>query len=255
MRVSDSSAQLTWDRLSADYQAHHAFVTDSAHYGPWAPREDELHLLGDVRDRHILDLGCGGGQCSIAFARQGAVATGLDISDAQLDYARQLAAAEKVDVQFVQGTAEDLGAFTSGDWDIVFSTYALHYVADLPRCLSECSRILHPGGLFVFSLDHPLRDCFFDAEDDEIAIYPVFGYFDNRPIRWRWPERTDLVVQSYHHTIAQWIDMLAVAGFQLTRLLEPSPPAALLDATFPSDGALAPLRHIPQTIIFVAEKR
>lgn len=253
--MSVSAAQVTWDRLSADYQARHGFVTDSAHYGPWAPCEDELRLLGDVRGRHILELGCGGGQSSIAFARQGAVATGLDISDAQLAYARQLAAAEKVAVQFVQGTAEDLSAFASGDWDIIFSTYALHYVADLPRCLAECSRVLHAGGSFVFSLDHPLRDCFFDAEEDEVAILPSRSYFDSQPVRWRWPDRSDLVIQSYHHTIAEWIDLLAGADFRLTRLLEPSPPADLLDATFPSDGALAPLRHIPQTIIFVAEKR
>jgi len=253
--VSVAAAQSTWDRLSADFQARHDRATDSAHYGPWAPREDELRLLGDVRGRHILDLGCGGGQCTIAFARQGAIATGVDISAAQLGYARRLAAAEKVDVQFVQATAEDLSAFAAGAWDIVFSTYALPYVADLPRCLAECSRLLYAGGLLIFSLDHPLRDCFFDMEEDEMVIFPSRSYFDNQPARWRWPDRIDLVLQSYHHTIAQWIAMLAVADFRLTRLLEPAPPANLLDAIFPSDGALAPLRLIPQTIIFVAEKR
>ena len=50
-----------------------------------------------MRGRRILEVGCGGGQCSIAFAKQGAIAAGLDLSDAQLDHARSAAAAEGVE--------------------------------------------------------------------------------------------------------------------------------------------------------------
>jgi SAM-dependent methyltransferase len=248
-------AQSIWDRLSASYQAQHALTTESAHYGPWAPLENELRLLGDVRNRHILELGCGGGQSSVAFARQGAVAAGLDISVAQLEFARYLATSTQVDVQFVQGTANDLCAFATGAWDFVFSTYALHYVADMPRCLAECHRVLVPSGRLVFSLDHPARHCFFDADEDELSIVPVRSYFESGPEQWRWPGRADLVLQSFHYTIAEWMDMLYAAGFCLVRLLEPVPSPEMLDATFPSDGALAPLRLLPQSIIFVAEKR
>ena len=66
-----------WNQVSAHYQRRHAIPTNSAHYGPWAPLENELRLLGDVRGRRILEVGCGGGQCSIAFAKQGALAAGL----------------------------------------------------------------------------------------------------------------------------------------------------------------------------------
>jgi SAM-dependent methyltransferase len=243
-----------WDRLSASYQADHRIPTDSAHYGPWLPPENELRLLGDVRSQRILEVGCGGGQCSIAFARQGAVVAGLDLSAAQLDFARRLAATENVTVRFEQGTAEDLSLFGDEEWDIVFSVYTFQYVAHMRRCLAECSRVLRPQGRLVFSLDHPFRDCFFDAEDDAMSIVPTHSYFDNRALRWRWSNR-DVTMQSYHHTIGQWSDLLSGAGFQLLRILEPPASQEMLDAIWPVDDALAALRLIPQTIIFVAEKR
>lgn len=242
-----------WNQVSAHYQRRHAIPTNSAHYGPWAPLENELRLLGDVRGRRILEVGCGGGQCSIAFAKQGALAAGLDLSDAQLDHARTLAAAEGVAVEFVHGAAESLHHFADAAWDIVFSAYAFQYVADMPRSLGECARVLTPHGRLVFSLDHPFRNCFFDFEEDDLTLYPARSYFDPAPMAWTFAD-TGVWMHSYHHTIAEWIDMLAQAGFRLVRLLEPSPPAELLDEIWHCDDPLSALRHIPPTVIFVAER-
>lgn len=242
-----------WNRASADYQRRHAISTHSAHYGPWAPLENELRLLGDVRGRRILEVGCGGGQCSIAFARQGAIAAGIDLSDAQLDYARALAAAEGVAVEFVRGAADDLHHFADGAWDIVFSVYAFQYVADMPRCLGECARVLRPHGRLVFSLDHPFRACFFDAVEQDVTLYPARSYFDASPMAWTFAD-TGVWMHSYHHTFSAWIEMLTAAGFRLLRLLEPAPPTEMLDDIWPDDDPLSALRHIPPTVIFVAER-
>jgi SAM-dependent methyltransferase len=237
-----------WNQASPDYQHRHAIPTDSAHYGPWAPLENELRLLGDVRGRRILEVGCGGGQCSIAFAKQGAIAAGLDLSDAQLDHARALATAEGVIVEFVQGAAENLRHFADGAWDIVFSAYAFQYVADMPRCLHECARVLRPQGRLVFSLDHPFRDCFFDAAEDDITLFPVRGYFDARrhaPGAFAGSGGVGDAPR-YHHTFAAWIEMLA--GDRLP----PVTPAGTGTAgrrcwtkSGTSDDPLSSLRHIP----------
>jgi SAM-dependent methyltransferase len=255
--MSDIDMRRAWNRLSADYQSQHRIPTHSAHYGWWAPPESELNLLGDVRGLHILEVGCGGGQCSIAFAQQGATAAGLDLSDEQLAFARRLAEQEGVAVQFVQGSADDLTAFADGAWDLVFSAFAFQYVANIPRCLFECRRVLRAGGRLVFSLDHPFRDCFNDIDptsgSEEMSIVPTRSYFDNAPMRWGWGN-TGIRMESYHFSIGQWSEMLAAAGFQLRRILEPAPPADVLDEIWPLDDALASLRLIPQTIIFLAEK-
>jgi SAM-dependent methyltransferase len=250
-------ARSAWDHLSATYQAHHEFSTAAVHYGPWAPLERELQLLGNVKGQRVLDLGCGGGQCCIAFARQGAIVTGVDISEAQLAYARRLAKHEAAAVQFVQGSAEDLAALAVEAYDLVFSANTLAYVADAAASLVECRRVLKPGGRLVLSLDHPLRHCFFEpgagGQDDEPSIIPARSYYDTDAHRWRWGS-TGIVLKTYHRTIGQWTDLLAAAGLALRRIVEPRPPAELLDDLWPLDSALAPLRMIPHVVIFMAQK-
>lgn len=243
----------SWNRVAAHYQALHRHSTASAHYGPWAPNEEELRLLGDVGGSRILELGCGGGECCIAFARQGAQVTGLDWSEGQLDYARSRARQAQLAIQFVQGDAADLRQFAGASWEIVFSTYTFQYLTDLPKTLQECARVLVAGGRLVFSLDHPLRDCFFDATEHELSVYPARSYFDSSPLVWRFAN-PGVWMHTHHHTVGEWIDLLGQAGFRLQRLLEPVPPRELLDALWPEDDARAPLRCLPQTIIFVAAK-
>ncbi len=243
----------SWNDISESYQSLHEIDTESAHYGPWAPLENELRLLGDVGGLYIFEAGCGGGQCSIAFARQGAIATGVDLSEVQIEFARRLAVQERVDVTFAQADITDLTLFENEGWDIVFSTYAFQYVADIEGCLAECARLLKPGGRLIFSLDHPFRDCFHDDEDDTVTIYPVRSYFNNSPMRWTFGQR-GIPMQSYHRSIGQWCEMLVAAGLRLSRLLEPESPVEMLDEIWPVDDPLASMRMVPQTIIFVAEK-
>lgn len=242
-----------WNQVAVHYQSRHAIGATSAHYGPWAPPESELQLLGDVKGRRILEVGCGGGQCCVAFARQGAIVAGVDISDAQLEYAGHLAAQAGVTVELVHGAAEDLRPFADGAWDIVFSVYTFQYIADAPACLAACARVLRPQGRLIFSLDHPFRDCFFDDAEQELTPYPARSYFTARPLVWTFAD-TGVQMRSYHHPLAAWIEMLHAAGFRLLRLLEPLPPVELLDELWPEDAPLAALRHLPQSVIFVAER-
>lgn len=146
----------------------------------------------------------------------------------------------------------------AGSYDLVFSANTLAYVADAAACLAACRRVLAPGGRLVFSLDHPLRHCFLDHGltdlDDELSIVPLRSYFEAGLHRWRWPG-TNIVLHAYHRTIGQWTDLLAAAGLQLLRIVEPLPPAELLDDLLPEDGAQSPLRLIPHVVIFMAQKR
>ncbi|MCB0053261.1 MAG: class I SAM-dependent methyltransferase, partial [Caldilinea sp.] len=137
--MSAVDQRMVWNAVSARYQRLHEFSTVDVSYGPWAPPESELQLLGDVAALHILDLGCGGGQNCIALARQGARVTGIDLSEMQIAHARRLAAAESVHVDLVLGSLEELATFDTGATDIVFSSYTFPYVADIARCLEECA--------------------------------------------------------------------------------------------------------------------
>jgi SAM-dependent methyltransferase len=124
----------------------------------------------------------------------------------------------------------------------------------MARCLAECHRVLTLGGRLVFSLDHPFRDCFWDEEDNEHVLFPVRSYFDTRPTDWRFDGHTGATMRTYHRTTAQWIDLLAEAGFRLVRLLEPPPPPNLADDPWATDYDTEIVSKVPQVIIFVAER-
>ena len=247
----DSAA--AWDRISATYQRRNQISTDEVEYGPWSPPESALQLLGDVRGLQVLDLGCGGGQACIALAKQGAVVTGLDISSQQLAFAERQALAAQVKIQFLLGSNERLAELPAGGWDLALSIYALPYLPDLAACLAACQRCLRPGGRFIFSLDHPIRDCFDDQTEQELTPDPSRNYFDSSPLRWRFPDTT-VTLQSYHYTMSQWVTMVHNAGFAIEQLLEPLPPPEILQNLWPEDDPLFPMRNLPQTMIFVASK-
>ena len=110
-----------WNREADDYQREHGSQLnrfDRPAWGTWGIPESELDILGDVTSRRVLELGCGGGQWSIALARRGARPVGLDLSIRQLAHAGRLAGASQP-VPFVNANAER-APFADESFDIVF---------------------------------------------------------------------------------------------------------------------------------------
>lgn len=250
--ADDLSAHI-WDAVGPVYLRRQQPSTDEVSYGLWSPPESELRLLGEVAGLRVLDLGCGGGHNAVALAHRGAQVTGVDGSGTLLASARALASQAGVAVDFHQRTAAQLDNFADAGWELVLSVATLHYVADVEPVVRTCARLLTPGGRLVVSVDHPMRDCFFDDEDEELTITPVRDYYPASVLHWTFPE-TDVRLQTVHRSVGAWCDIIMAAGLRLGRLVEPPAPRDVLDATWPADGALAPLRHVPQVLIIVAEK-
>lgn len=112
------------------------------------------------QDHTLLDLCCGTGQLALHFLDNGYQVTGLDLSDAMLDYARSSAAAYIVTGQarFVTGDAANF-AFHE-QFGLVLSTFdALNHLPDftaLKNCFFSVYPVLAPGGTFIFDLNTPL---------------------------------------------------------------------------------------------------
>src|SRR5437588_63744 len=160
-----------WDRHSASYQAGARLPTDVAHYGPDIGTESDLRLLGDLKGKRVLELGCGGAQCSIAFAKQGATAIGIDYSSEQLAFARRLCEREGVKVELRQGDLADLAFLRADSIDLVFSAFSFGFVEDLNRVFRQVHRVLKVGAPLVFSLPHPADDII----AAEVAATPILS--------------------------------------------------------------------------------
>ena len=239
-----------WDLYADEYQATHGeFLGDIGFvWGPEGLREEDLAVLGEVRGRRTLEVGSGAGQCSRWLRSQGADSYGVDLSERQLQHSRRLDEQTGVTVPSVCATATDL-PFADRTFDIVFSSFgALQFVADGAPMVAEVARVLRDGGVFAFSITHPIRWSMpDDAGPDGLVVSS--SYWDRTPYVEETEDGTPRYVE-HHRTIGDWVQLLAEAGFRLTALHEPEWPESHERVW----GGWGPLRGrlIPGTAIFVA---
>lgn len=107
-------------------------------------------LRSNCQNKHVLDYGCGLGSYSYYLAKQGAIVTGIDISDVSIEQAKKTALREKVseNVSFLVMNAEEL-KFDDECFDMVCGGAILHHL-NLNKALREITRVLKPNGKAVF---------------------------------------------------------------------------------------------------------
>lgn len=235
-----------WNRFRPGDPAGALPPIDTAQYGPDIPSDAQFRLLGNVADKRVLELGCGGGQCLVAFAKQGAHAIGLDFSREQLVAAKRLSEREKVRVELHEGDLADLAFMRADSVDLVFSAYALGFVDDLNRVFRQVHRVLKQGAPLVFSIPHPMLRVV-DPDDPEQPLLVRRSYFD-RSMDFtgdEWPE-----LPYHHHTVSDLFTGLMRANFRLDVLLEPEPLADGVRSPFWSDVC----QWLPSTLIIRARK-
>jgi len=99
----------------------------------------------------VLDVGTGTGVVAITAARAGASVTGLDLTPALLDVARENARVARLGAtQWLEGDAENL-PFPDGQFDVVVSQFG-HMFAPRPDVtVAQMRRVLKPGGRIAFA--------------------------------------------------------------------------------------------------------
>lgn len=111
--------------------------------------------LGGLSVERVLDVGCGIGQALFPLAvLNDASGVGVDISQRGLELGRQFYAEHLPDarIRFVRAGAESL-PFASASFDLVNCGLALPYTRNI-KTLSEVSRVLRPGGVFLLKIHH-----------------------------------------------------------------------------------------------------
>lgn len=183
-----------------------------------------LELLGDVSGQRVLDLGCGGGQLTFYLADAGAAEViGIDASERMLDVARAQWAHPRV--SYRREAMEDAD-FSPGAFDLVVSSLALHYVRDYAELVGRIARWLAPGGLLVFSTEHPIYTARGSADGWVIGpqgtpiAWAVDDYAEEglREHHWFVPG-----VRRYHRTLSTWLNGLIGAGLAIERVVESAP--------------------------------
>jgi 2-polyprenyl-6-hydroxyphenyl methylase/3-demethylubiquinone-9 3-methyltransferase len=131
----------------------------------WWDRESEFKPLHDINplranfidqhspvaEKHLVDVGCGGGILAEAMALRGAAVTGIDMGEAPLAVARLHREESGVDIDYRHSTAEALAEELPEHFDVVCCLEMLEHVPDPGSVIAACSDLARPGGSLYFS--------------------------------------------------------------------------------------------------------
>jgi SAM-dependent methyltransferase len=241
VRAIHEQNRRSWNAITPAHNSHKHDQAGFLRNGGSTLFPEELALLGDVNGLRLLHLQCNCGQDSLSLAALGAEVTGVDISDAAIEFAKNLSRESGIPAKFERADVLDWldeAVVREERYDRVFSSYGtICWIADLPRWARGVASVLAPKGRLVLFEFHPL--CWsFDCEGRVIESYFIDG-----PI----PERggvndyvagsgTDLLpmgkapgmhgfqnpepAMAFQHTLAQTVQALADAGLFIEQVRE-----------------------------------
>jgi SAM-dependent methyltransferase len=188
-------------------------------YGPLAETEDELHLIPDLSQQRVLELGCGSGH-SLVYLREHKNAGelwGLDFSEEQINFAKEFLEGKKIPAKFYLSSMDETPGIPENYFDLVVSIYSLGWTPDLFHTLELIYSYLKPGGMFIFSWEHPVYRSL--NYEDNLGKY-VFevSYLDEGPVidpSWKGVE---IVIN--HRKLSTYLNAIVQSGLILEQVLE-----------------------------------
>jgi SAM-dependent methyltransferase len=171
----------------------------------------------------VLDVACGAGNAALPAARAGAHVTGLDLVSELLEGGRTKAAAESLEIDWVEGDAEEL-PFERGAFDRVFSTFGHMFAPRHRRTADEMVRVCREGGVIAICCWTP-EGTVGDVFRASASYMPPPPDFASPPILWGTEEHvremfgsvaTDLEFERRSATI-EWESIDGFADFFMDR--------------------------------------
>lgn len=114
-----------------------------------------LHMESKQLQLEVADIGCGAGTQATIWAKKGHKAHAIDINEPLVELAKQRAEAEKLEIEYLIGSATEL-PWQDHSVDVCLVPELLEHVEEWQQVLNECTRIIRPGGLLILSTDNKL---------------------------------------------------------------------------------------------------
>jgi len=192
-----------YNKLAGMY--HELRVSKKKFHNEYLEMPTTLQLLGNVKDKEVLDLGCGTGVYTKILAKKGAKVKGIDISEKEIEIAKRI----NPKIEFKVGNAEKL-PYKNEEFDIVLAALVLEHFKNWNKVLKEINRVLRKNGLFVFSAGNPVSNCI-RKKGSKIKI--IRSYFKEGGIKSNWWDNISMIW--YHKTFGTIVKLLVKNKFEL----------------------------------------
>ena len=106
---------------------------------------------GSLKDKKILDVGCGGGILAESLALEGAIVTGIDMAEAGLEVAKLHLLESGLEVDYQKIPVEDFAKDNAQAFDIVTCLEMLEHVPEPSSIIKACSTLVKADGQLFFS--------------------------------------------------------------------------------------------------------
>lgn len=208
---------LLYSKYAKDYGK---VVLDNV-YNAQLERPSHQAMLPELQGKSVLDLGCGPGVYAQYLTERGAQVTSIDVSQDMVDIVKNKLG-DSVNA-YRQDLSLGLPQESDGQYDLVISPLAVHYLEDLTPLFSDIKRVLKKDGIFLFSTHHPMID---------FQYSPSGNYFEQELLTQTWDMIGKPVeVRFYRRSFTQIFQYITQAGFAVVEFNEGQPDESMQQAS------------------------
>lgn len=201
-----------WNTIGSEFLG----VTALPQYGAFVS-EEKLHLLDNIENTKVLEIGCGNGHSLEYIAKKNVSELwGVDIAPMQIERTKEYLSEKGIEAKLVCAPMEDECGIPKNHFDLVYSVYAIGWTTDLDKTFKMISSYLKKDGIFIFSWSHPIHKCV--SMDDNKLVFSN-SYFDES---WYSVDLADKTIMLSNRKLSTYINALAKAGFKIEQLIEES---------------------------------
>jgi ubiquinone/menaquinone biosynthesis C-methylase UbiE len=255
-----------WDVKSQDWREREEVVWNRCRENmSFALDRRMQEIVGEFidapQDKTACAIASGDNFAVFALAGMGMKVTSTDISELQLNIARERAGILNLDIRFLRCDAADLSPVENEGYDLVISTPGTYvWISDLQKVYSEVCRVLKPGGYLILHEIHPFTRPFRDQPEFEIAQ----PYFETGPYTHQGVDGIEVTTHNFHWMMNDFINALADSGLIIRRIAEDpaASPAYWEGRRFDDEGGderlldwhFNPRAALPQWMVVAAQK-
>lgn len=211
--VGPKSMSDGWSELASSYERARAREDSLDRIVEWPAQRE---LLGDVRGRSVLDVGCGNGAKLAELVRDGAVASvGVDLSG-------EFVEARPPDLTFIRGDMcelESLPGLAGRTFDRILFLQSFGYASDPVRTLLIARAMLADDGFIIVTRTQPIRYAVERAERNDTSLGEEYFATELFSHVHGWDERVALTKRPY--TISDLLNEFSAAGLWIETTVEP----------------------------------